>query len=112
VNREEAMNFRVFVTVAAAALISGGAFLADPPRAEAQSGATNSERSKARARSRVTVRKRSYLDAGTDVLPGERKFNDYVYPPGYNALDVLGPGRNFWRNPLNNPWDIPGEPKY
>ena len=107
------MKVRLFVTFAAAALLSAGAFLADPPRAEAQTGVSNYQRAKAaRQRSRVTVRQRSYLDAGTDVLPGDRKFNDYVYPPGYNALDVLGPGQNFWRNPLNNPWDVPGQPKY
>ena len=105
------MKVRLFVTVAAAALFSAGAFLADPPVAEAQSsGVSKSQRSK--SKSRIVVRKRSYLDAGTDVLPGDRKFNDYVYPPGYNALDVLGPGQNFWRNPMNNPWDIPGAPKY
>ena len=36
-----------------------------------------------RARTRITVRPRSYLDAGTEVVPGERKFTDYVSPPTY-----------------------------
>jgi len=27
---------------------------------------------------RVVVTRRSYLDAGTDVTPGTRKFNDYI----------------------------------
>ena len=36
-----------------------------------------------RARTRITVKPRSYLDGGTEVLPGERKFTDYVYPPTY-----------------------------
>lgn len=36
-----------------------------------------------RARTRITVRPRSYLDAGTEVVPGERKFTDYAYPPTY-----------------------------
>jgi len=33
---------------------------------------------------RVIVTKRSYLDAGTEVKPGERHFTDYVFTPGYN----------------------------
>jgi hypothetical protein len=36
-----------------------------------------------RVRTRVTVRPRSYLDGGTEVVPGERKFTDYLYPPTY-----------------------------
>src|SRR5215831_10550275 len=36
-----------------------------------------------RPRARVVVLPRSYLDAGTEVLPGERKFLDYAYPPTY-----------------------------
>ena len=59
-----------------------------------------------RARSRVTVQPRSFLDPGTEVLPGERKFNDYALPPGYSPLQVLGPGRDFRRQPLPDPWDL------
>ncbi|MEA2930705.1 MAG: hypothetical protein QOG38_3133, partial [Hyphomicrobiales bacterium] len=36
-----------------------------------------------RARTKITVRPRSYLDGGTEVLPGERKFMDYANPPTY-----------------------------
>src|SRR5882757_6264394 len=36
-----------------------------------------------RARTKITVRPRSYLDGGTEVLPGERKFTDYANPPTY-----------------------------
>ena len=42
-----------------------------------------------RARSRVVVRARSFLDAGTEVLPGERKFLDYALPPTHVALEVV-----------------------
>src|SRR5215467_9719377 len=60
-------------------------------------------------RTRITVPPRSFLDAGTHVVPGERKFMDYAFPPGYSVLDSsLGPGRDFRRKPLNDPWDIPG----
>jgi hypothetical protein len=40
-------------------------------------------------RTRITVRRRSYLDAGTEVLPGERKYNDYALPPGYVPSSVI-----------------------
>lgn len=36
-----------------------------------------------RARTKITVRPRSYLDGGTQVVPGERKFTDYATPPTY-----------------------------
>jgi hypothetical protein len=62
-----------------------------------------------RPATRIVVRGRSYLDAGTEVLPGERKFTDYVDPPGgYSALrnaDVFG---GFRRQPLPDPFDLPG----
>ena len=32
-------------------------------------------------RTRVYVTTRSWLDAGTEVLPGDRKFQDYAFPP-------------------------------
>ena len=54
-----------------------------------------------RRRTRIIVQRRSYLDAGTEVKPGQRKFTDYAIPPNYSAFDVLGPGRNFDRQPLN-----------
>jgi hypothetical protein len=74
-----------------------------------QSGGAETNRPK----TRVTVPARSFLDAGTNVLPGERKFNDYAFPPGYSVLDSsLGPGRDFRRQPLNDPWDIPGSNKF
>jgi hypothetical protein len=59
-------------------------------------------------RSRVVVYQRSYLDAGTEVLPGERKFTDYAIPPGYSAVStVLGPTYGYDRRPFNDYWDVP-----
>src|SRR6266851_4390057 len=39
-------------------------------------------------RTRIYVTKRSWLDAGTEVLPGDRKFTDYAFPPelGYPSF--------------------------
>lgn len=62
-----------------------------------------------RTRTRIIVQRRSYLDGGTEVLPGQRKFSDYAFPPYYSAIDnALGPGRNYDRQPLNAPWELGG----
>ena len=36
-----------------------------------------------RSRTRITIQKRSYLDAGTMVKPGsgDRRYHDYAFPP-------------------------------
>jgi hypothetical protein len=41
-----------------------------------------------RPRARIVVAPRSFLDAGTEVKPGERKFTDYAYPPGNAGLGI------------------------
>src|SRR5262249_37129108 len=57
-----------------------------------------------RPRARVTVAPRAFLDAGTEVLPGERKFTDYAFPTGSYSMPLsvvpseggaggAGPGR-------------------
>jgi hypothetical protein len=60
-----------------------------------------------RPRSRVVVVARSFLNAGTNVGPGERKFLDYAFPPTHAALDVVSNtgGRVGWHNsPLPGPF--------
>jgi hypothetical protein len=44
---------------------------------------------------RVYVTKRSWLDAGVEVLPGDRKFTDYAFPQS----------RSFGNENLNRPLD-------
>lgn len=58
-----------------------------------------------RTRTRVIVSPRSYLDGGTEVLPGQRKFSFSDAQPYWSPLDALGPGRNYDRQPLNPPWE-------
>ena len=58
-----------------------------------------------RVSTRIILQRRSYLDGGTEVLPGQRKFTDYAIPPYWSPIDVLGPGRNYDRQPLNPVWD-------
>lgn len=42
-----------------------------------------------RTRTRIIVQKRSFLDAGTNVRPGERKFTDYVMPPNRSVTGII-----------------------
>jgi hypothetical protein len=59
---------------------------------------------------RVYVTTRSWLDAGTDVLPGDRKFQDYAFPPenGYPTFARENNNRPIDRSPLNPPSDMGG----
>ena len=53
-----------------AAIAAAGAVLAAGFPADAQE----------RSRTRITVQKRSYLDAGTVVKPGTARYHDYAFP--------------------------------
>ena len=57
-----------------------------------------------RTRTRLIVTPRSYLDGGTEVLPGQRKFTDYAIPPYWTPIDILGPGKGYDRQPFNPIW--------
>ena len=61
---------------------------------------------------RIYVTKRSWLDAGTEVLPGDRKFLDYAFPPeiGYPTFARENNNRPIDRQPLNPPSDLGGAP--
>jgi hypothetical protein len=61
---------------------------------------------------RVFITKRSWLDAGTEVLPGDRKFSDYAFPPelGYPSFARENNNRPIDRSPLNPPSDMGGYP--
>ena len=64
-------------------------------------------------RTRVYVTKRSWLDAGVEVLPGDRKFTDYAFPPavGYPSFARENNNRPIDRQPLNPPSDMGGYPQ-
>jgi hypothetical protein len=59
---------------------------------------------------RVYITKRSWLDAGVEVLPGDRKFTDYAFPPdiGYPSFGRENNNRPIDRQPLNPPSDLGG----
>jgi hypothetical protein len=62
---------------------------------------------------RVYITKRSWLDAGVEVLPGDRKFTDYAFPPefGYPSFARENNNRPIDRGPLNPPSDMGGYPR-
>ena len=64
-------------------------------------------------RTRVYVTTRSWLDAGTEVLPGDRKFTDYAFPPevGYPSFARENNNRPIDRQPLSPPSDLGGYPR-
>jgi hypothetical protein len=59
---------------------------------------------------RIYVSKRSWLDAGTEVSPGERKFTDYALPPT-RSFGNQNNNRPLDRQPLNPDSDLGGPPQ-
>ncbi|MCS3729435.1 hypothetical protein [Bradyrhizobium betae] len=64
-------------------------------------------------RTRLYVSKRSWLDGGTEVNPGDRKFSDYAFPPavGYPSFARENLNRPLDRQPLSPPSDVGGYPQ-
>ncbi|MCL2714646.1 MAG: hypothetical protein FWD68_08730 [Alphaproteobacteria bacterium] len=64
------------------------------------------------ARTRLYVSKRSWLDGGTNVNPGDRKFSDYAFPPEVGAPSFARQNGNhpIDRAPLSPPSDLGGYP--
>jgi hypothetical protein len=62
---------------------------------------------------RIYVSRRSWLDAGTEVLPGDRKFTDYAFPPevGYPSFARENKNRPIDRQPLSPAQDLGGYPQ-
>ena len=62
-----------------------------------------------RVRTKITVRRRSYLDGGTEVVPGERKFMDYANNPTYSwsAPTSAWDPNGIHRFPLPMPFELP-----
>src|SRR5262249_36410467 len=114
------MNLRILTTglAGAAALLVIG--LTASPAAAQQSRSSVLSRNQASPnvqyqqgpRTRIYVSKRSWLDLGTEVQPGERKYTDYAIPPVYTqtTIDQLT-GWPWMRQPRVYPWDLPGLPK-
>jgi hypothetical protein len=61
-------------------------------------------------RARITVQRRTFLDAGTHVIPGDRKFTDYALPPAYYPASVADNrgGMYIDQSALPGPFTLPG----
>ena len=113
------MRFAAAVTLAAAIVTVAAASTPADAQGRRYYRGDRSERvtfidESGRARTKITVRPRNYLDGGTEVFPGERKFMDYAQPSGYmNA----SPSANYdpsgsRRSPLPMPFELPGYSPY
>jgi hypothetical protein len=83
--REVNMGLKILAAAAGAVVIGMMAFAAQPADAQQttkKKSVTNQTRVVVASRNRIRVAPRSFLDGGTEVLPGERKFLDYAFPAG------------------------------
>ena len=79
------MGLKILAAGASAVVIAMMAFAAQPADAQQttkKKSVTNQTRVVVASRNRIRVAPRSFLDGGTEVLPGERKFMDYALPAG------------------------------
>lgn len=111
------MRLTTLSALAAAAL--GGVLLLSSVQADAQTRRQQDDffyytaqqrEMRYRPRTRVTVQRRSYLDPGPELLPGEYKYREYAEPFGYSALTDAVPNQTWNRNPFNGPFDVPARP--
>jgi hypothetical protein len=111
--REVDMGLKTWAAgLCAAVAVAGMAFTA-PPAGAAPKKKTVANQSQvviaSRNRSRIRVAPRSFLDGGTEVIPGDRKFTDYAIPPG-NLSEPLSNTRGTAFNrdtPLSDPFFLP-----
>jgi hypothetical protein len=109
---------KLVVLLAAAALLAVGATAANAqskPRYDKDGRITYGPQGPNRVyqqgpNTRVYVTTRSWLDAGTEVLPGDRKFQDYAFPPS-RSFGMENKNRPLDRQPLNPPSDLGGYPQ-
>jgi hypothetical protein len=110
------MDMKAYAAGLCAVMIAGTALAV--PAAQAQTKKqyvyTTTRGTPAKPRARVTVAPRSFLDAGTEVRPGDRKFTDYAFPAsgnagvGINVVNSTG-GKVGWdRSPMMQPFQLPG----
>ena len=109
------MDMKVYAAGLCAVMIAGTALAV--PAAQAQTKKqyvyTTTRGAPAKPRARVTVAPRSFLDAGTEVRPGDRKFTDYAFPPGNAGIGISAVtntgGKVGWdRSPMMQPFQLPG----
>jgi len=106
------MRIKAYAALACMSAIALGAIAVEP--ADAQTNRryyTKTTRAAQGRPRRIVVAPRSFLDAGTEVRPGDRKFTDYALPPAYFPMGVVTNtgGRVGWhQSPLPGPFDLAG----
>jgi hypothetical protein len=106
------MNLKLCIAGFCAAVIAMTAFSGPDAAAATKKKrvATTKERVvPARPRARIVVRNRSFLDPGTESLPGESRDLDYAFPSGYSPTRVIENTPFYHRGPLPGPFDLPGQ---
>jgi len=109
------MDMKIYAAGLCVAVIAAAVIGVPPVEAQTkkkQVYTTQPDRPVNRPRARVTVAPRSFLDAGTEVLPGERKFTEYAFPTGSYSMPLSvvqsTGGRVGWhQSPLPGPFDLP-----
>ena len=103
------------IVVGLALVAAGAAALALPAQAQTRRAPAGDTETitvideTGRTRTKVTVRPRSWLDPGPEVIPGSSKSMDYAMPPNYSVFYDRNNYNGTWsRNPLPGPFDIPG----
>ena len=107
---------RLKIAAAALALVGAVTLLAQPADAApkkktviSRNGQTVfvSRDENGRARTRIIIQKRSYLDPGTETFPGERSDHSYAWLPNHRATGVIE-NTTFGRpTALPGPWTLP-----
>ena len=106
------MGLKIWAAGASAVVIAMMAFAASPADAQTttkKKSVTTQSRVVVASRSRIRVAPRSFLDGGTEVIPGDRKFMDYAVPPG-NLSEPLSNTRGTAFNrdtTLSDPFFLP-----
>jgi hypothetical protein len=95
------MGWKSFVLVLAAAVMALTAVPAEAAKRKKTYWVYGETRALPGVRTRIQVTRRSYLDAGTEVTPGTRKFTDYIYGgPNYPMDPMLAD----WPSTAFNPY--------
>jgi len=105
---EDIMRLRILGLASLAALMVVAVAAASPAGAQTTVNQTQVKKKPVAERdtpAHVTVQKRSFLDAGVEVKPGQRKFTDYAFPPGYSPTSSIDFTSGNVRGPLIGPWD-------
>jgi hypothetical protein len=95
--REEIMRFLPIAVIAAVLFASLSVTTSTP------AGAQNE-----RARTRITIKPRSYLDAGTTVKPGTARYHNYAFPPNWHYPSYGAELTGTTRYPLPERFWLPG----